>query len=360
MATGTDASVPIRRPMPLTSTTTLLPSVDRPLVGQRRHVGQRGVVRLLRGIDEQHQLAAVGEERLQRVDLAGQEIDLRPRDHDDGGVIRHAALLGERQAFDLVVVTRQLFGDLAVARPLRAGRVLLAVTLREVDLALLAGDDLDDGVGQILLRRADDPLDLVLVFDGDRAVGLDLLLAREGRFLVGIHILDRHLLRRVRVFVQPIPVRPEAVLLGEDRHLERCVQALEHLHRLRRQRELAGGGQVPALVLARRDVVERRQDRENHEYGRHRNRAEARRPPGEQPGHLAPLAERVQQDADQAAPRQPARVRLPLRLDEEDGDRGQHEHGPQPPDRVECSFQHRAIPATARCPPPWPSGTARR
>ena len=51
-----------------------------------------------------------------------------------------------------------------------------------------------------------------------------------------------------------------AALLNQE--LDRRGQPLQQLHRLIRQAVLAVGGEVPPLVLARRQVVDRDQDAE--------------------------------------------------------------------------------------------------
>jgi hypothetical protein len=90
------------------------------------------------------------------------------------------------------------------------------VSLREEDLPLLAGDHLDDRVGQILFRAGGDALGAPLVLEHDRAVLLDLVLPRDRRLLVGVDVLGGDRLRRVLVLFELVAEGQEFGLLRED------------------------------------------------------------------------------------------------------------------------------------------------
>ena len=85
-----------------------------------------GASGVLRRIDQDQQLAALREIRLQLGDLRLEEIGLRAGDDDDRGVGRNV-LLQQHERLGDEVVRLQLFGDAAVAGAVRSGDVALAV-----------------------------------------------------------------------------------------------------------------------------------------------------------------------------------------------------------------------------------------
>ena len=74
---------------------------------------------------------------LDHLDLGREEVGLRSRHDQHGGIGRHLLLLREHQLLDRVVVRTKRGLDGAVARPVRDVDVVLAVALDEVDLVLL-------------------------------------------------------------------------------------------------------------------------------------------------------------------------------------------------------------------------------
>ena len=126
-------------------------------------------------------LSAAGQVFLQRVDFRREQVNSGPRNYDDGGIGRNSRLLRERQGLDLEVLGAQRRRDAVVAIALAGGRVFLAVSLKEVDLALLAGEHLDEAVGQLLLIGGNDALGSSLVVEHHGAIGLHLILVRLAR-----------------------------------------------------------------------------------------------------------------------------------------------------------------------------------
>src|SRR6185295_1175902 len=118
--------------------------------------------------------------------------------------VGHRSGLSDRHLVHGVVLVTERGRDGVVAVAFRRRGVLLAVALREIDLPLLTGHDLDDAVRDVLLVVGRDALAASLVVEDQRAVLLDLVLLRERRFLVGIDVLGRDVLGRVLVFLQPV------------------------------------------------------------------------------------------------------------------------------------------------------------
>ncbi len=235
---------------------------------------------------------------------------------------------------------------------------MLAVPLDEVDLVLLPLDHLDQAVGDVLLGVGRDALDAAVVLEHDRAERVLLEPLRERRPLLGVDVLDLELLRHVLVLLEPRAEPPEVLRSREHRRTHRLGQSLEHLLRLIGERVLVRRRQVPALVVAARQIVDGREDAEHDQDARERQRAEARLASGELAGDLAPLAEHVEERADQPRQRERA-VPLPFRPELRDGDRREDERDAEPAEKSENSFQHTSSRATARSQPTWPSGTGR-
>ncbi len=162
--------------------------------------------------------------------------------------------------------------------------------------------------------------------------------ASDGRFS-GSMYSTCSCLRHVLVFLEARPEALEVFGARKDRGLDRLGQALQHLLGLVRQRVLARRRQVPPLVVPLGQVVDGRQNGQDDEHARRRERAVARLPAREIARDLAPLAEHVEQDADEAAdgesvPPSPFRPQVPNR------DRGEDEGDAQPAQESEKSFQH--------------------
>ena len=126
---------------------------------------------------------------------------LRSGDDDDRGVGRNV-LLQQDERLGHEVVGLQLLGDAAVAARVRAGDVALAVALDEVDLGLLALEDLDQAVGQVLLGVGGHALHAAVVLEHDRAERVLLQLLGHRRTLLRVDVLDLQLFREVLVFLE--------------------------------------------------------------------------------------------------------------------------------------------------------------
>ncbi len=262
----------------------------------------------------------------------------------------------------LEVVGGQRRGDRAVALAVGAVRALLAVPLNEVDLVLAPLHDLDQAVGQLLLAVRRDPLGAAVVLEHDGAEALDLVLVRQRRTALDVDVLDRHLVGDVAVLVEARAEAIEVVGTIEHPHDDRTLEALQHLLRLVRERELLRRGQVPPLVVPRRDVVDAHENRQHDGDAGERQRAESRLSPGEGADHVAPLTEDVEQCADEAGDGERCDPALePLDPGHEaQRERREHQHDAEPAEKTENSFQHTPTRASARCPPTSPSGTARK
>ena len=117
-----------------------------------------GRVRLLRRIDQHQQLAALFEVRLQLVDLRRQQVRLSarrsPRTEASAGIACCSST-------SVSAVKLSDPSSCAMAPKPRSSEpvgVALAVSLREVDLVLLALDHLDQPVGQVLFGVRRDAL----------------------------------------------------------------------------------------------------------------------------------------------------------------------------------------------------------
>ena len=106
-ATGTDASVPISRPMPLTSTTMLLPTSMPQSCASAIRLVSGGLSALSGGSISRSSLPGLVEVLLQRVDLRREEVGLRPRDDHHRRIVGHRARLGEHQLVDGVVLAAE-------------------------------------------------------------------------------------------------------------------------------------------------------------------------------------------------------------------------------------------------------------
>ena len=241
---------------------------DAPLLEQAREVGQRALPGLLGRIDHREERAASGEVLLEGLDLAREEVGHRPGDDDRRRLVGHGGGLREHELLEAVVVALERLGDGAVAVALAAGRILLAVALREIDHPLLAGRRLDEGVGDVLLLGLRDALDAALVLEHEGAGRGDACGLGPGRLAIEVHVLDRQLLALVGVFLEPVLDAVEARGQVVDRELGRCVEAAQHLQRLLRQAEDLVGGEVPPLVLPDAEVVERDEDRQHRDDAR--------------------------------------------------------------------------------------------
>ena len=217
------------------------------------------------------------------------------------------------------------------------------MALHEVHLVLLALHDLDQPVRQLLLAVRGHPLGAAVVLEHDRAGAVILYsLASAGR-------CSRSMYSTFTCFEtywyssSRSRNRGNPSVRSKTRTRTGLVQALQDLLGLIRQRELLGGRQVPPLVVPRRQVVDRHQDREHDRDARHGQAAETRLPPGERSRDLAPLAEDVQKRAGETRQRQAVVPLLPFRPREANRHRGEHQRHAEPSEKSEHSFQHRSI-----------------
>jgi hypothetical protein len=227
--------------------------------------------------------------------------------HEHGRIVGHRARLRDGDFLDGVVLASQRAGDGVVAVAFSRSRVLLAVPLGEVHLSLLARHHLDHRGGDVLLVVRGGALGASLVVEDERA-GRRLIGLRDRRLLVGVDVLGADVLRDVLVLLQLVAVAREVEILGEHRDLKRRIELGQHAARLIGQAELLGGRQVPALVLARADVVDRDEDAEDDEHAGSRQGAVPRLAVRKDAYHLAPFAGGVGEDADEAGERHRLRV----------------------------------------------------
>jgi hypothetical protein len=153
--------------------------------------------------------------------------------------------------------------------------------LGEVHLLLLAADDLDDAVGEVLLGVGRHALGPAFVAEENRPVLVHLVLSGNRRLLIGVDVLGRHPLRNVFVFLELVLIASEVRFLGEHRHLQRAVELRQHVPRLVRQAERLVRRQVPPLLLACADVVDGDQNAEDDQEAHAGERAIARLTPAE-------------------------------------------------------------------------------
>ena len=92
--------------------------------------------------------------------------------------------------------------------------------------------------------------------------------------------------------------------LDEHGQVQRRVELLEHLPTLVRQAERLVGGEIPALVLPRADVVDGDQNAKHHQDADAGQCPVARLAAAERIGDLAPLPRAVGDDAGQPGPHQ--------------------------------------------------------
>src|SRR4029450_7106292 len=132
----------------------------------------------------------------------------------------------------------------------------------------------------------------------------------------------------------------ELRVLNEHFNLQRRIQLGEDVAALIGKAELLVGGQVPALVLLGSDVVDRDEDSQHDQDADAGQRAVLGLPARKHLGDLAPLAERIRQNADQAGPGKVVRVLFFSRQAESDPDRHEYEQHAQPSDEIENAVQH--------------------
>jgi hypothetical protein len=280
------------------------------------------------------------------------------------------SLLREDQLLDDVVLALQRLRRGHVAAAFVRHRVLLAVALREVDRPRLTADRLDERVRDVLLLRGGHALRPPLVADDDLAVVAHLVLRGDRRVPVDVDQLQLDLLRQARVLLQQVAEGVDADRLIRRRQkahdLDRRIELRDDVAALVGQAELLVLGEVPALVLALADVVHGDQDAEHDHHAGGGERAVARLAAAEHVGDVPPLAGHVDEDADEAGPREVEAVLVPLgrqvgagRSGHPDCDRGEHERCAQPADDAEDSVGHRPIRASVPCRPTSRSGRAR-
>ena len=293
-----------------------------------------------RRVDEDHELAALLEKGVQLGDFRLEQIALGSGDDQDRRVGRDV-LLQQDERLDQEVVGLQQVGDASVAGRIRSGEVAFAMPLDEEHLRLLALHDLDDGVGEILLGIGRHPLlaSVVLEDDGPERVLLQLL--GERRTLLRVDVFHFQLLRDVLVFLEAAAKPLEVFGARKDRRLHGLGQPLQHFLRLVRQRVLARRGQVPPFVVPLGQIVDGGQDGEDDDHARSGERAVARLPAGKITSDLAPLAEHVEQDADEATDGESVPP-APFGPQVADRDRGKYEGHAEPAQESEKSLQHKS------------------
>jgi hypothetical protein len=94
------------------------------------------------------------------------------------------------------------------------------------------------------------------------------------------------------------------------------------------------------LVAADREVVEADQDAEHRDDADDAHDAEARLTPTERAGDFAPLAQRVEHDAHQAADGGVIRVLIPGRTEQTDRHPGKHQQRADPSDDSKDGVKH--------------------
>ncbi len=204
-------------------------------------------------------------------------------------------LLDQHQLLDSEVVLLHLLDRRAEPAAIRRRGVLLAVSLGEIHLAGRAGDDLDQGVGQLLLVRGGHALGAALVLEQDRRQRVDLRGAGARRLAIGIDVLRRQPGGLILILLQPILVDVLPIVALEDGDLHRFLELLQDPDGLIRQAVDLVRGQIPALALARAEVVDRDEDAEEHDDADDRHGAVSGAAPLVEGGDVAPLAGHVDQ-----------------------------------------------------------------
>ncbi len=155
------------------------------------------------------------------------------------------------------------------------------------------------------------------------------------RVLHGVDVVDRHFGRRVPVFGELILQRLQVARAAfvERLHRQRLLEVGEDLLRLVGQRELVGGGQIPALVLARGNPVQHHEDGEEQHGAAHRDRPVPDVAPPKRSGDVAPLAEHVERGHDEAGEREALIPLAQLGLREAQHHGRQDQHETEPPEQ---------------------------
>ena len=163
--------------MPLASTTTSLPTSMPQSWASAIRLVSGGLSALSGGSSCEQQLPDRSRGTSCSASISARKtVGLRSRDDHDRRIAGHRALLREHKLLDEVILAAERRRDRVVAVALGGRRVLFAVSLGEVHLPLLARDDLDDRVRDVLLAVGRDTLGAALVVEDDRAVLLDLVL----------------------------------------------------------------------------------------------------------------------------------------------------------------------------------------
>ena len=168
----------------------IVTDLDAPFRDQGDEVRLVGGLRIVWGVEKHEQFAGRLEIVSEHVDLAGKKIGAGAGHDEHRCVLGHLAGLGEYHAIDHEVVQAKRLAYPVVAVAVLSVRRPLAVSLDEIHALLLALDHLDQCVRELLFFIAHDPLDTVLVFDHDRAVGLDLVLTGGDRVPVDVDELE--------------------------------------------------------------------------------------------------------------------------------------------------------------------------
>ena len=237
---------------------------------------------LLEGVGQQQQGAAAAEVAADGVDLVGQEGRPGAGDDQHPAVVGHPGLAGQEEGVADDVV------DLAEApgQPSQVGLEIaaspLAVAHGEADPLPPVPEDLEHGVGDLLLRELGDAQPLVAGGDHQRVVGADAVLLGPHRVAVGIDELEVEAPAAVhRVLLEQPPQLPVLSPFHEGEGLHVLLQGLQGLHRQGRQAVQPALGQVEPLGVAVGEEVHHPED------GQHQDAS----PEGVEPA--AVLAEQV-------------------------------------------------------------------
>ena len=301
-----------------------------PFLQQRLEIRHRMHAGAHHGVQQEERFASVAEVLPDRVNFHRQVIGGRSGDDDDGGVLGNLRRLREHRLVDAVVVALQDVERAGVPRPLDARAAFFAVSLDEIRLHLPAGGHFDERVGNLLLALAHHVLFAILVGDDQGAVIQHVVFLHARGLAVGINVFDRQVLAAQFVRRERIAETLKAVRLVVDPDRDGIAELAQHFRRFVRQRKRLRGGEVPLFVAPNHQVVHANEDGEYGGDADDHHRAEARFPFAEGAHDLAPLAERVQRDAGQAADGGPICVLIPLR--------------PEQANRDACKDQQRADP----------------
>ncbi len=210
----------------------------------------------------------------------------------------------------------------------------------EVDLLRGGIHHLDQRVGDVLLGVSRHTLGAAHVLDDDGPVGVDLVFLGLHWILVHVNVVNLDLARPVLVGVEARTEPIEVRRLIEHHEPRGRSQAAQQLVRLLRQAVLLVLRQIPSLVAAIRQVVDRDEDAQHDDDARRGNRSVARIPALEERDDLAPLSECVDQDERKSGVGTIRRVLIPLGLREANDQRAEDEDDTDPTEDAEDPLHH--------------------